>query len=60
MTEETDRYVFTKHDAYKLEPGQQGEPAEQVLGEDNARRLGLTGATVYTLPGGRRVIARKS
>lgn len=58
MSEKSERVVITKSHTYRLDPGQTGTPAAQVLGEENARRLGLMNATVYDMPDGRRVMAR--
>jgi len=53
------RVVVTRDGTvYELEPDQTGRPAAAVFGAANAERLGLTDATVYDMPDGRRVIAR--
>ena len=52
------RVVVTKHRIYELAPDQTGTPAAEVYGAEIAERLGLMNATVYTMPDGRRVVAR--
>jgi len=53
------RVVVTKDGTvYELAPGQTGRPAAEVFGPANAERLGITEATVYDMPDGRRIIAR--
>ena len=54
----SERYVHTKGKTYQLAPDQTGEPAEAVFGEEAVKRLGIEGATVYTMPDGQRIIAR--
>ncbi|NCC23481.1 MAG: hypothetical protein EOM26_13690 [Alphaproteobacteria bacterium] len=53
----SERTVHTKGKTYRLAPDQTGEPAEAVFGDEAVKRLGLEGATIYTMPDGRRVVA---
>ncbi|NCC52305.1 MAG: hypothetical protein EOM20_13960 [Spartobacteria bacterium] len=53
----SERTVHTKGKTYRLAPGQTGEPAEAVFGDEAVKLLGLEGAKVYTMPDGKRVIA---
>jgi RNase P/RNase MRP subunit p29 len=53
------RVVVTKDGTtYELEQDQTGRPAVEVFGKANAERFGITDATVYEMPDGRRIIAR--
>jgi hypothetical protein len=56
MTDEPVRVIVLKNEIHELAPDEQGQPVEDVMGDHLPAML--KGAKIYTLPNGRRVVAR--